>query len=97
MSAHFFGGTVTAIIPASNPLADLGPANLQTSSISQYRTLTNAGLHADYSYVKGINNLKIGAQYDQTFLHEHDSPGRGRSNLLGRLAGWHYGQYRSLC
>ena len=61
--------------PSSNPFADLGPANLQTSSISQYRTLTNAGLHADYSYVKGINNLKIGAQYDQTFLHEHDALG----------------------
>jgi Carboxypeptidase regulatory-like domain/TonB-dependent Receptor Plug Domain len=61
--------------PSANPLADLGPANLQTSSISQYRTLTNGGLHADYSYVKGINNLKIGAQYGQTFLREHDSLG----------------------
>ena len=61
--------------PSFNPLADLGPSNLQTSSISQYRTLTNTGLHADYSYVKGIHNLKIGAQYEQTFLREHDSLG----------------------
>ncbi len=61
--------------PSANPLADLGPSNLQTSSISQYRTLANAGLHADYSYVKGVNNLKIGAQYEQTFLREHDSLG----------------------
>ena len=61
--------------PSANPLADLGPSNLQTSSISQYRTLTNTGVHADYSYVKGINNLKIGAQYEQTFLHEGDSLG----------------------
>jgi Carboxypeptidase regulatory-like domain/TonB-dependent Receptor Plug Domain len=61
--------------PSGNPLADLGPSNLQTSSISQYRTLTNAGIHADYSYVKGINNLKIGAQYEQTFLRENDSLG----------------------
>jgi len=61
--------------PSANPLADLGPSNLQTSSIAQYRTLTNAGLHADYSYVKGIHNLKIGAQYDQTFLREHDALG----------------------
>ncbi len=61
--------------PSGNPLADLGPSNLQTSSISQYRTLTNAGVHADYSYVKGINNLKIGAQYEQTFLREHDDLG----------------------
>ncbi len=61
--------------PSTNRLADLGPSNLQTSSISQYRTLANAGLHADYSYVKGIHNLKIGAQYEQTFLREHDSLG----------------------
>ena len=59
--------------PSGNPLADLGP--IQTSSISQYRTLTNAGLHADYSYVKGIHNLKIGAQYEHTFLREHDNLG----------------------
>jgi hypothetical protein len=61
--------------PSANPLADLGASNLQTSSISQYRTLTNTGVHADYSYVKGINNLKIGAQYEQTFLHESDELG----------------------
>src|SRR5580698_6120296 len=61
--------------PSGNPLADLGPSNLQTSSISQYRTLTNTGVHADYSYVKGIHNLKIGAQYAQTFLREHDDLG----------------------
>ena len=59
--------------PSGNPLADLGP--IQTSSISQYRTLANAGVHADYSYVKGVNNLKIGAQYEQTFLREHDNLG----------------------
>jgi hypothetical protein len=61
--------------PSSNPLADLGPSNLQTASISQYRTLTNAAIHGDYSYVKGVNNLKAGFQYGQTFLREHDSLG----------------------
>ena len=61
--------------PSANPLADLGPANLQTSSISQYRTLTNAAVHSDLSYVKGIHNIKIGAQYGQTFLRENDSLG----------------------
>jgi hypothetical protein len=59
--------------PSANPLADLGP--IQTSSISQYRTLANAGVHGDYSYVKGANNLKAGFQYGQTFLREHDSLG----------------------
>ncbi len=61
--------------PSANPLADLGPSNLQTSSVSQYRTLTNAAIHADYSYVKGVNNLKAGVQYGQTFLREHDGLG----------------------
>jgi hypothetical protein len=61
--------------PSGNPLADLGPSNLQTSSISQIRTLMNTAVHADYSYVKGINNIKIGAQYGQTFLRESDTLG----------------------
>src|SRR6202012_3992447 len=61
--------------PSGNPLADLGPANLQTSSIAQYRTLTNAGLRTDFSYQKGIHNIKLGAVYQQTFLRENDSLG----------------------
>jgi Carboxypeptidase regulatory-like domain len=61
--------------PSGNPLADLGPANLQTSSISQYRTLLNTGVHADYSYAHGIHNFKAGAVYEQTFLREHDNLG----------------------
>ena len=58
---------------SNNPLADLGPANLQTSSISQARSLTNAGAHTDLSYVRGINNIKLGANYSQTFLRENDA------------------------
>jgi len=61
--------------PSSNPLADLGASDLQTASISQFRTLTNAAVHSDLSYVKGITTLKIGAQYGQTFLRENDSLG----------------------
>ena len=60
---------------SGNPLADLGPTNLQTSSISQNRTLTNSAVHSDFSYVKGIHNIKIGAQYGQTFLRERDNLG----------------------
>ena len=59
--------------PSGNLLADLGP--IQTSSIGQYRTLTNAGLRADFSYQKGINNIKVGGVYQQTFLRENDSLG----------------------
>ncbi len=61
--------------PSGNPLADLGPTNLQTSSITQNRTLMNTAAHSDFSYVKGIHNLKVGAQYGQTFLREHDGLG----------------------
>jgi hypothetical protein len=61
--------------PSSNPLADLGPANLQTSSIGQERTLTNAGVHGDVSYAHRAHTFKAGAQYSQTFLREHDKLG----------------------
>jgi hypothetical protein len=59
--------------PSGNPLADLGPPNLQNQTIGQSRTLTNAGVHTDYSYVRGIHNIKVGAVYEQTFLRENDS------------------------
>jgi hypothetical protein len=59
--------------PSNNPLADLGP--IQTQSISQNRTLFNVGVRSDYSYVKGIHNVKLGATYQQTFLREHDNLG----------------------
>jgi hypothetical protein len=59
--------------PSDNPLADLGP--IQNESIVQARSLTNAGVHTDLSYVKGVNNIKIGANYSQTFLRENDSLG----------------------
>ncbi len=61
--------------PSGNPLADLGPSNLQTSSIAQERSLMNAAVHSDWSYDRGINNVKIGAQYGQTFLRESDALG----------------------
>jgi hypothetical protein len=61
--------------PSGNPLADLGPSDLQTSSISQIRTLMNTAVHSDYTYVRGINNIKVGVQYGQTFLRESDNLG----------------------
>ncbi len=61
--------------PSDNPLADRGPANLQTSSIAQGRTLFNTGIHSDLSYDKGIHTFKIGALYAHTFLRENDSLG----------------------
>jgi hypothetical protein len=61
--------------PSSDPFADLGPPSLQRESVGQDRTLTNAGVHSDLSYVKGINNVKAGISYAQTFLNENDSIG----------------------
>jgi hypothetical protein len=61
--------------PSGNPLADLGPPNLQNQTIAQYRTLTNAGVHADLTYSKGRHDIKGGVLYSNTFLRERDSLG----------------------
>ncbi len=61
--------------PSGNPFADLGPSNLQQETLAQDRSLTNAGMHSEISYVKGINNVKAGVVYEQTFLTEHDDFG----------------------
>ena len=61
--------------PSSDPFADLGPPSLQRQSVGQDRTLTNAGLRTDLSYVKGIHQIKAGATYEQTFLNEDESVG----------------------
>jgi hypothetical protein len=61
--------------PSGNPFADLGPPSLQRESVGQNRTLTNAGLRTNISYVKGVNNIKAGVTYEQTFLNENDSLG----------------------
>ena len=61
--------------PSDDPFADLGPFSLQRESVSQYRTLTNVGSRAVISHVSGINNIKGGIQYEQTFLNETDNVG----------------------
>jgi hypothetical protein len=61
--------------PSENPFADLGPFSLQRETVAQDRTLTNAGIHSEVSYVHGIHNVKAGILYEQTFLTENDSLG----------------------
>jgi hypothetical protein len=56
--------------PSNNPFADLGPPNLQQETLSQHRTLTNAGIRSDYTYTKGAHNFKAGITYQQTYLNE---------------------------
>jgi len=59
--------------PSANPFADLSP--IQQETVSQDRTLTNAGARSDIAYVKGIHNIKVGATYQQTFLNEKTNLG----------------------
>jgi Carboxypeptidase regulatory-like domain len=61
--------------PSDDPFADLGPPSLQRQTVGQSRSLLNAGLRATLSYVKGINNVKGGVSYEQTFLNEDDTVG----------------------
>ena len=65
--------------PSGNLLADFGP--IQSESITQDRSLNNVGVHTDFSYVKGRNNIKAGAVYQQTFLRERDNIGIVNSTL----------------
>src|ERR1700737_2554748 len=55
--------------PSANAFSDL-PATL-----SQNRHLTNLGTRVELSYVKGIHNIKIGAQLQHWFLKEQFSLG----------------------
>jgi hypothetical protein len=60
---------------SNNPFADLGPPSLQRQTVDQDRSLLNSGLRATVSYVKGVNNVKVGVSYEQTFLNEDDTVG----------------------
>ncbi|HWC18438.1 MAG TPA: TonB-dependent receptor [Terriglobales bacterium] len=78
--------------PSANPFNDLevnssfdNPS--LTSSISQDRNLTNAGLRTDLNYTKGIHNLKIGATYMHTFLNEKNTLGIVDPNYLANTFG----------
>ncbi|MGB9071086.1 MAG: TonB-dependent receptor [Terriglobales bacterium] len=69
--------------PSPNLFNDLSP--IQKETVGQDRTLTNAGLRSDLSYVKGIHNIKVGATYQQTFLNENDRLGIVYNGLLPSL------------
>jgi Carboxypeptidase regulatory-like domain len=60
--------------PSADPFADL-TADSQSASIGQNRRLTNVGARTSLSYVKGVHNVKVGLQYEQTFLTERDTFG----------------------
>jgi hypothetical protein len=60
--------------PSANPFDDYSP-DLQSETLAQSRSLLNTGLRSDYSATKGINNIKVGAIYQQTFVTEGDTIG----------------------
>ena len=60
--------------PSDDAFADLTP-DLQLQTIGQNRSLTNVGVRANYSHVKGANNLQIGGDYESTLLNEADKLG----------------------
>jgi hypothetical protein len=55
--------------PSANPLSDI------SSTTTQHRILTNAGIRADISYVKGAHNIKIGGTFQHTLLTEDFATG----------------------
>jgi hypothetical protein len=65
--------------PSNNLLNDFGP--IQQETVAQQRSLTNAGVHSDLSYNKGVNNVKFGGMYQQTFLRENFQIGIVDPNL----------------
>jgi hypothetical protein len=79
-----FGGFVRQdqynYYPSDNPFADLTPdpgfAGVgQSATVAQNRRLTNAGVRSSLSYLSGINNIKVGLQYEHTFITERDTFG----------------------
>src|SRR5713226_10170428 len=70
--------------PSGNVFADgtgLIPSG-SSATLNQNRSLTNAGLRTDVSYVKGANNIKAGVTLQHTFLTEKFNFGITDPNFL---------------
>jgi hypothetical protein len=66
--------------PSDNPFADLTPdpgfaGDGQSASVAQNRRLTNLGARSSVSYLTGVHNIKVGLQYEHTFITERDTFG----------------------
>src|ERR1700737_3391085 len=73
--------------PSGNVFADgtgLIPGG-SSATLNQDRTLTNAGLRSDVSYVKGVHNIKAGVTFQHTFLTENFNFGITDPNFLTNL------------
>jgi hypothetical protein len=60
--------------PSSNPFNDFSP-ELQSETVAQSRRLASVGVRTNVTYVHGVHNVKIGGDYEHTFLTEGDSIG----------------------
>lgn len=60
--------------PSGDTFSDYSP-DLQSETAAQARTLANVGGKAEVAYVKGTNNLTVGADLEHWFLTENDSLG----------------------
>jgi hypothetical protein len=81
-ATYFFRRDGFNYYPSKNPFADRGAPDLQQESISQQRSLANTGLLSNVTYTHGVNNVKAGVSYAQTFLDENFSLGIVDPNLL---------------
>jgi carboxypeptidase family protein len=73
--------------PSGNIFADgtgLIPGGA-SATLNQDRKLTNVGLRSDLSYVKGVNNIKVGGTFQHTFLTEKFNFGITDPNFIPSL------------
>ena len=82
---YFFRRDGFNYYPSKNPFADRGAPDLQQETISQQRSLANTGLLSDVTYTHGINNVKAGVSYAQTFLDENFQLGIVDPNLINPI------------
>jgi hypothetical protein len=82
---YFFRRDAFNYYPSGNPFADRGAPDLQQETIGQQRTLANTGLLSDVTYTHGVNNVKAGVSYAQTFLTENFQLGIVDPNLIPAL------------
>jgi hypothetical protein len=82
---YFFRRDAFNYYPSRNPYADRGAPDLQQETIAQQRTLANTGLLSDVTYTHGVNNVKAGVSYEQTFLTENFQLGIVDPNLVPDL------------
>jgi hypothetical protein len=82
---YFFRRDGFNYYPSKNPFADRGAPDLQQETISQQRSLANTGLLSDITYTHGVNNVKAGVSYAQTFLNENFQLGIVDPNLINPI------------